>query len=49
MEALRDGGVKGAQGGRFRSIMLGLQFSISIFMMAMVLIVYFQNEKKYKK
>lgn len=45
IEALRDGGAKGVKGGFFRSIMLGLQFSISIFMLAMVLIVYFQNAK----
>ena len=45
IDALRDGGVKGAKGNFFRSLMLGLQFSISIFMMAMVLIMYFQNVK----
>jgi len=45
IDALRDGGVKGAKGGRVRSVMLGLQFSISIFMLALVLVVYFQNQK----
>ena len=45
IDALRDGGARGIKGSLFRSIMLGLQFSISIFMLAMVLIVYFQNEK----
>ncbi len=38
-------GSKGVKGNRFRSIMLGLQFSISIFMLAMVLVVYLQNQK----
>ena len=33
-------------GGTFRSIMLGTQFTISIFMLAMVMIVFFQNKKE---
>jgi putative ABC transport system permease protein len=45
IDALRDGGKKGAKGSLFRSLMLGLQFTISIFMLAMVMIVYFQNIK----
>lgn len=45
IEALRDGGSKGVKGSLFRSIMLGLQFAISIFMLAIVLVVYFQNSK----
>ncbi len=45
IEAIREGGTRGAKGNFFRSMMLGLQFSISIFMLAMVMIVYFQNEK----
>lgn len=45
IDALRDGGAKGIRGSLFRSIMLAVQFSISIFMMAMVLIVYFQNRQ----
>lgn len=45
IDALRDGGATGVKGSLFRSIMLGLQFSISIFMLAMVLIVFFQNKK----
>ena len=45
IDALRDGGAKGAKGGRVRSVMLGLQFSISIFMLALVLVVYFQNQE----
>lgn len=43
--ALRPGAAGTSQSNLFRSIMLGLQFAISIFMLAMVLIVYFQNEK----
>ncbi len=39
------GGAKGVKGNRFRSVMLGMQFSISIFMLAMVLVVYLQNQK----
>jgi len=38
-------GSKGVKGSRFRSMMLGLQFAISIFMLAMVLVVYLQNMK----
>jgi putative ABC transport system permease protein len=45
IEALRDGGSKGVKGNLFRSIMLGLQFTISIFMLAIVLVVYFQNSR----
>ena len=45
IDALNDKGSSGAKGSRFRSIMLGLQFSISIFILASVLIVYFQNKK----
>ena len=45
IDALRDGGKRGARGARFRSAMLVLQFSISIFMLAMVMITYFQNKK----
>ncbi len=45
IDALRDGDTKGVKGSWFRTIMLGLQFTISIFMLAMVLVVYFQNQK----
>lgn len=36
---------KDAGGSVFRNLMLGLQFTISIFMLAMVMIVYFQNQR----
>ena len=43
--ALRDGSKTGTKGSLFRSLMLGVQFAISIFMLAIVLVVYFQNAK----
>jgi putative ABC transport system permease protein len=45
IDALHESGKGAAKGGLFRSIMLGLQFTISIFMLAMVIVVYFQNQK----
>ena len=45
IDALRDSGTKGAKGGFFRSSMLVLQFSISIFMLGMVLVMLLQNNK----
>lgn len=44
IDALAEGKHK-TGGGLFRSLMLGLQFTISIFMLAMVMIVFFQNKK----
>jgi len=43
IDALRDAGTRGVKGGLFRSIMLGLQFGISVFMLAIVVVIYFQN------
>jgi putative ABC transport system permease protein len=45
IEALRDIARKGKKGSLVRSIMIGAQFAISAFMLAMVSIVYLQNEK----
>ena len=45
IEALRDIARKGKKGSRVRSFMIGAQFAISAFMLAMVSIVYLQNEK----
>jgi len=45
IEALRDSARKGKKGARMRSIMIGAQFAISAFMLAIVSIVYMQNEK----
>jgi putative ABC transport system permease protein len=43
IEALRDLGSKGKGSSRFRSIMVGLQFGLSIFMLAGVTVMYTQN------
>ncbi|WP_262694752.1 ABC transporter permease [Kordiimonas aquimaris] len=45
IQALRDGGKKGAAKSAMRSIMIGVQFVIAIFMLATVLVMYFQNQK----
>ena len=45
IEALRDGKSKVGKGKLLRSIMVGVQFAISIFMLATVLVMYFQNQK----
>jgi putative ABC transport system permease protein len=45
IDALRDIARKGKKGSLVRSIMIGAQFAISAFMLAMVAIVYLQNEK----
>jgi putative ABC transport system permease protein len=43
--ALKNMSVKGSKGSFIRSMMIGVQFMLSIFMLGMVLIVFFQNEK----
>jgi putative ABC transport system permease protein len=45
IDALRDLARKGKKGARMRSIMIGAQFAISAFMLAIVSIVFMQNEK----
>ena len=45
IDALRDSARKGRKGSRMRSIMIGAQFAISAFMLALVAIVFMQNEK----
>ena len=45
IDALRDMARKGKKGARVRSVMIGAQFAISAFMLAIVSIVYMQNEK----
>ena len=45
IEALHDSARKGKKGARMRSIMIGAQFAISAFMLAIVSIVYMQNQK----
>lgn len=45
IDALRDIARKGKKGGRMRSFMIGAQFAISAFMLAIVTIVYMQNQR----
>ena len=45
IDALRDTARKGKKGSRMRAVMIGAQFSISAFMLALVAIVYMQNER----
>jgi putative ABC transport system permease protein len=45
IDALRDSARKGKKGSAMRSIMIGAQFAISAFMLAVVAIVFVQNEK----
>jgi len=45
IDALRDIARKGKKGSLMRSIMIGAQFAISAFMLALVAIVYMQNER----
>ena len=45
IEALTNLKTKGGKGNVFRSFMIGTQFLLAIFMLAIVLIVYFQNAK----
>jgi len=45
IDSLRNAFLKGRKGVRFRSLMIASQFAISIFMLAMVMIINFQNGK----
>jgi putative ABC transport system permease protein len=45
IDALRDLARKGKKGSRVRGFMIGAQFAISAFMLALVAIVYMQNQK----
>ena len=45
IDALNNVNSKGSKGSLFRSIMIGTQFMLAIFMLALVLIVFFQNGK----
>src|SRR5210317_387854 len=45
IEALRDSARKGKKGARMRSVMIGAQFAISAFMLAIVSVVYMQNQQ----
>ncbi len=45
IQALRDGKTGGGAGNFLRSGMIGLQFVIAIFMVAIVMVMYFQNQR----
>ena len=45
LDALKDTNNKGQKGGVVRSVMIGAQFMLSIFMLAMVMIVFLQSQK----
>ena len=45
IDALRDIARKGKKGATMRSAMIGIQFAISVFMLALVALGYVQNEK----
>jgi putative ABC transport system permease protein len=45
IDALRDTARKGKKGSKVRSVMIGAQFAISAFMLALVAIVFVQNER----
>jgi putative ABC transport system permease protein len=45
IDALRDSARKGRKGSKVRAVMIGAQFTISTFMLALVAINYMQNEK----
>ena len=45
IDALRDNARKGRKGSRMRSFMIGVQFAISAFMLALVAIIFMQNEQ----
>jgi putative ABC transport system permease protein len=45
IDSLKNAMLKGNKGNLFRSVMIGTQFAISIFMLASVLVMYFQNQQ----
>ncbi len=45
IDSLHNSMLKGNRGGLFRSLMIGVQFTISVFMLACVLVMYFQNQQ----
>lgn len=45
IDGLQNTMLRGNKGGLFRSSMIGLQFTISVFMLACVLVMYFQNKQ----
>ena len=45
IDSLHNSMLKGNRGGLFRSVMIGVQFAISVFMLACVLVMYYQNQQ----
>ena len=45
IDALKNSPSKGGKGSLFRATMIGIQFMLSIFMLAIVMIVFLQNQK----
>jgi putative ABC transport system permease protein len=45
IDSLQNSMLKGNRGGLFRSLMIGVQFTISVFMLACVLVMFFQNQQ----
>ena len=45
IDSLHNSMLRGNKGGLFRSIMIGVQFTISVFMLASVMVMYFQNKQ----
>jgi len=45
IDTLNAGAAKGVGGSLFRSMMVGTQFMLAIFVLALVMIIYFQNQK----
>ena len=45
IDSLKNTAIKGSRGNLFRSVMIGTQFAISIFMLASVLVMFLQNQQ----
>jgi len=45
IDSLKNSMLKGSSGNLFRSVMISTQFAISIFMLASVMVMYFQNQQ----
>ncbi|NQY02676.1 MAG: ABC transporter permease [Halieaceae bacterium] len=45
IDSLHNSMLRGNKGGLFRSFMIGVQFTISVFMLASVMVMYFQNKQ----
>ncbi len=45
IDSLHNSMLRGNRGSLFRSVMIGVQFSISVFILACVLVMYYQNQQ----